>query len=442
MDSRQNDVKNVLHSDTRTTKHEHVACTVCGCVCDDLTFQVRDGRVVALEPSCPLAEAYYLGRDDGGAPVSTVMGKPVPFSLAVASAANVLRAARAPIIYGLSRSSSEGQRSAIALADFIGATIDTTASHCHAASVMAFQQVGESTCTLGETKTRADLVIYWGANPLRSHPRHLDRYALYPKGTLLPGGRADRALVVVDIEPTATSALADHTILLTPGSDFEVLTALRALVRGIPLAHHDVGADVEQLTRLAESMKKCRSGVVFFGLGLARTGLGHRNVQALLDLVTELNRYTCFYARRMRVYGDVTGADSVLCWQTGYPFSVNLGRGYPRYNPGEFSANDMLERQEVDACLLLGSEGVEKFSPSARAALARIPTIAVDYPGVAPAINPTVAFATAVYGLHRIGTAYRMDEVPIPLRQVIPSLLPSDAEVLNALRFALSQPPP
>ena len=52
----------------------------------------------------------------------------------------------------------------------------------------------------------------------------------------------------------------------------------------------------------------------------------------------------------MRIPGDVAGADSVLCWQTGYPFSVNLARGYPRYNPGEYTANQLLERQKSMPC--------------------------------------------------------------------------------------------
>ena len=89
-------------------------------------------------------------------------------------------------------------------------------------------------------------------------------------------------------------------------------------------------------------MKSCRSGVVFFGLGLSQSGMGHANVEALLRLVTELNAHTRFYARRCAVPGDVAGADSVLCWQTGFPFSVNLNRGYPRYSPGEYSANALL----------------------------------------------------------------------------------------------------
>ena len=180
-------------------------------------------------------------------------------------------------------------------------------------------------------------------------------------------------------------------------------------------------------------MKTCRCGVVFFGLGLSMTGLGHRSVEALLRLVSELNDHTRWYVRRMRVQGDVTGSDTVLAWQTGYPFSVNLSRGYPRHDPDEFSAQGVLERGEADVCLLVGSEGVERFNPAAVAHLRRIPTIVLDYPTVRSTIVPAVRFTTAVYGIHRAGTAYRMDEVPVPLRAVLPAEYPSDAEVLGRI---------
>ena len=180
-------------------------------------------------------------------------------------------------------------------------------------------------------------------------------------------------------------------------------------------------------------MKTCRCGIAFFGLGLSRTHLGHRSVEALLRLVTELNDYTRFYARRMRVSSDVTGADSVLTWQTGFPFSVNLARGYPRFNPGEFTAHDLLLRNEVDACLLVGSFGVRRFSPPAVANLRRIPTIVLDPPTLASLTPPTVRFTTAIPGVHLPGTAYRMDEMPIPLRSLLPTHYPSDAEVLRLI---------
>jgi formylmethanofuran dehydrogenase subunit B len=156
-------------------------------------------------------------------------------------------------------------------------------------------------------------------------------------------------------------------------------------------------------------------------------------IEALMLLTSELNARTRFYVRRLRGSGDVTGADNVLAWQTGYPFSVNLSRGYPRYNPGEFSANDLLERGEPDACVLVGSFGIRRFTPKAQSHLGRIPTIVLDPPTGNSEIRGTVRFTTSVYGVHLPGTAYRMDEVPIPLKAVLPAAWPSDADVLEAI---------
>jgi len=222
-----------------------------------------------------------------------------------------------------------------------------------------------------------------------------------PAGQFVPRGRADRFVVVVDVRRTASAAAANLYLPVERGRDFEALWTLRALVRGLPVSENvSTGAPLPLLRELTGRIKRCRFGIVFFGLGLSMQGVGHRSVEALLRLVTDLNDHTRFYARRMRVPGDVAGADLVLAWQTGYPFSVNLARGYPRYNPGEFSANDLLERGEVDACLLVGSEGVVRFSAVARDRLGRIPTVVLDHPTVDSVVVPTVRLTTAVYGVH------------------------------------------
>jgi len=412
---------------------EDVACTVCGCVCDDLRLTVEAGRIVHAERACSLAEPWLLAQNSREPPVALISGQTTSLDGALAHAAELLDRAKSPLIYGLSRSSTEGQKAAVRLADHLGATIDTTASLCHAPSIMALQQVGESTCSLGEIRHRADLIIYWGSNPVVSHPRHLERYSADSVGQFI-AGRSERTLVVVDIQPTATTERADLFLQIEPGRDFEALWTLRALVAGLPIpAEIHTGLPLEQLRDLAERMKRCRCGVIFFGLGVARQGIAHASVEALLRLVTDLNRHTRFHARRMRVYGDVAGADSVLCWQTGFPFSVNLARGYPRYSPGEYSADALLARGEADACLLVGSEGIGPLSSAAKQHLASIPTIILDYPTVDPPLVPDVRFTTAVYGIHRPGTAYRMDEIPIPLRPVLSTHYPSDGEVLAAL---------
>ena len=404
-------------------------------MCDDLQITVEQNRITKAAGACILAEPWFLSQNAESTPVAEIAGKSVALEEALDRAAEILAQARSPLIYGLSRSSTEGQRAAVHLADQIGANIDTTASLCHAPSIMAIQTVGESTCTLGEIRNRADFVMFWGVDPLRSHPRHMERYSVDPAGMLTPGGQRDRTVVVLDTHSTQSAERADIFLPVEKGKDFEAIWALRHLLRGRELeSTGSPGVSVEALADLADRMRNCRCGVVFFGLGLSRTGLGHLNVEALLRLVADLNHHTRFHARRMRIPGDVTGADSVLCWQTGYPFSVNLGRSYPRYNPGEFSGNELLERGEVDACLLVGSEGVAEMSAPARSHLQQIPTIVLDHPSVCTELPPTIRFTTAVYGIHRPGTAYRMDEVPIPLRAVLTSDYPSDADVLNSIR--------
>ena len=42
---------------------DNVACTVCGCVCDDLRVTVDGGRVVRAEGACQLAEPWFLAQD-------------------------------------------------------------------------------------------------------------------------------------------------------------------------------------------------------------------------------------------------------------------------------------------------------------------------------------------------------------------------------------------
>lgn len=409
-----------------------VACTACGCVCDDLRLTIDGGRIVRADGACYLAQPWLLGQGQRRPPVARIRGREVPLDDALDRAAEILRRARGPLIYGLSRSNTAGQQAAVELADRLGATVDTTAARGHAPSILALQEAGESTCTLGEVKNRADLVVFWGSDPVVSHPRHLERYSLDPPGLFCPRGRPDRALAVVDVRPTATSARADLFVRVNSGEDFDLLWALRGLLRGAePEADLVAGVPLGQLHDLISRMTSCKLGVVFFGLGLARGG--PRTVEALLRLGIDLNRRTRFYVRRMRVSGDVTGADSVLAWQTGYPFAVNLARGYPRYNPGEFTGPDMLARGEVDACLLVGGAGVRRFAPAARAALAGVPTVVLDGPDAEPVPEPDVQITTAVPGVHVGGTVYRMDEVPIPLSAVLPSPYPSDAAVLRAL---------
>jgi len=416
---------------------ENVVCAFCGCLCDDITVTVEGDRITQARSACALGKAWFLGHGQpSDHPVARIHGEPVSLEEAVEEAAQVLSQARYPLIYGLSSTSCEAQRQAVALAEALGASIDCCTSVCHGPSGMALQGFGEPTSTLGEVKNRADLIIYWGSNPAEAHPRHMTRYAVTPKGMFTPNGRKDRTVVLVDVRPTPSARAADIFLQVKPGKDFEVLWALRALVQGKPVEKSSLagtGVDIEQLTDLAEKMKTCKFGAFFVGQGLTQSRGKHMNTSAAFLLVRDLNHHTKFSLIPMRGHGNVTGIDNVLAWQTGYPFAVNFSRGYPRFNPGEYTMVDLLRRGEADAVLVVAADPVASLPAVVRKKLAGVPLVTLDSHESETSCVARVAFTTATAGINVDGTAYRMDNIPLRMHGVLPSDHPSDEEVLERL---------
>ena len=416
---------------------EHVVCAFCGCDCDDISVTVEGDRITQARNACVLGRAWFLSHGaPSDLPAARIDGQSADFERGIATAARYLAEARYPLIYGLSSTSCEAQRKSVALAEILGGCIDCCTSVCHGPSGIALQGVGEPTCTLGEVKNRADLVIYWGSNPGESHPRHMARYAVTTKGMFVPRGRKGRTVVLVDVRRTASARAADLFLQIKPGKDFEALWALQALVNGQKLnasAIDGIGLTLDELNDLSGRMKRCRFGVLFLGQGLTQTRGKHFNTSAAFLLVRELNRHTKFALMPMRGHGNVTGIDNVLAWQTGYPFGVNFSLGYPRFNPGEYTAVDVLSRGEADAALIVASDPVSSLPGKAARRLSEIPTIALDAHESETTRIARVAFTTATAGIHAEGTVYRMDNIPIRLRRVLPSPYPSDEEVLSRL---------
>jgi formylmethanofuran dehydrogenase subunit B len=422
---------------------EDATCTFCGCVCDDIDISVdtQTNHIVEAKRACVLGKAWFFNHHIDDRPDATIEGRPATYEEAIERAADILCAADYPVTYGLSDTTSEAQRVAVAITDWIGGTVDTTTSVCHGPSGMAFQGIGEVTCSLGEIKNRADFLIFWGGNPAESHPRHFTKYSLMPKGTFIPRGRKDRYAVLVDVRKTKSAKAVDLHLQLKPRSDFELAWALRALAKGVdvdPSVEQKTGISLDVLQPMVERMKAARFGAILFGMGLTMTRGKHMNSEAVLALARDMNTYgNRWVAKPMRGHGNVTGADNVVSWSTGYPFGVNLGRGYPRFNPGEFTTTDLLARGEADAALIIASDPMSNFSQPARDRLRSIPVIVLDPKLSETAKVATVAFTTATYGINTAGTVYRMDDVPIPLRPAFESPYKSDYEILKAIEESI-----
>jgi formylmethanofuran dehydrogenase subunit B len=399
---------------------EHAAtCGGCGCGCDDIEVAVAAGALEGATGTCPLGDAWLAERTAEPLPLARLDGREVDFADAVEAAAAVLGEARLPLVCGLGETDCESQRAAVALAEALGAVIDP--SDC---LTPASQAIGVSTATFGDLRDRAELVVAWRADPVASNPRLLPRLRLDRAGRA-----ADRTLVVVDAQRSATAEEADEFIELSPELDFEALWALRALIRDVPL-DRDLAArlPLDALEQLAGRLRGTRYGAV-----LHAPPAGYAKGLALLALVRDLARIAHVVALPLRRDAGARGAEDVLAWQTGYPAAVSFARGHPRARPGEFSTAGLLERNEPDAALIVGFDALRQLPQRAADNLRRIPMVVVDPRATETASAARVAFATAAAGVQREGTAHRMDGVPLTLRAPLASERVGDGEVLAAI---------
>ncbi len=463
-----------------------VTCPICGCLCDDIELTVEKNEVVKVRNGCAICESKFLGYKGHHrikTPLMRKDGKLVPVSMdeAVHAAAEILANANYPILYGWSSTSSEAQRVGVELTEEVGGIMDNTAVVCHGPSILGVQEVGIPTCTLGQIRHRADLIIYWGCDPWSAHPRHLERYTSFTEGRFensqwksymqklkaqagqkklesaarieigsthpkpqtctLPGmpqsmNKSGRKLIVVDVRKSMSAEMADYFIQVQPNKDYELMQALRVLITDGELDVDSVaGVPVEYLKDVANALVNCEFGVIFFGMGLTQTAGKFRNIEIAIQLVRDLNSRTKFTIMPMRGHFNVTGANIVSAWQSGYPYGVDFSMGYPRYNPGETTCMDVLLREENDASLVIASDPGANFPKKAVENMIKHPLIVIDPHMNATSMLGDIVFPSAFVGIEVEGTAYRMDHVPLPLKKVVepPKGVFSDEEILTRI---------
>lgn len=464
-----------------------IVCPFCGCLCDDLEIHKQGNRIVKVKNACAIGEAKFLSHSHHRTtPLIREDDKLIEttWERAIQRAAEILVDASYPLLYGWSSTNCESIKRGIELAEEVGGVIDNTSTVCHGPSVLSIHDIGISSCTLGQLRHRADLVVYWGSNPWDSHPRHVERYTMFSEGRFQESSwnryvtssrirqiqkrsqrvskiakgipepqqieptrevtrslpptmfQKKRKMIVVDVRKTRSADIADFFLQVNPNSDYEILQTLRMIVRDeYPDVEEVAGIPVELLEDIVDLLINCDLGVLFFGLGLTMSTGKHRNIDAALNLVRDLNQRTKFLIMPMRGHFNVTGANIVSTWQTGYPYAVDFSKGYPQYNPGETSAVDILSRGESDAALVIASDPVSNFPKAAVHNLLTKPLIAIDPIETPTSVVADVVLPSTFIGVETEGTVYRMDHVPLPLHKVVdpPQHLLSDEIILQKI---------
>jgi formylmethanofuran dehydrogenase subunit B len=408
---------------------DNVTCLGCGCSCDDVSVRVEDNRIVGVDPACPTGRAWF---GDGQVPSGILSnGQAVSLEQALTELVDTLVAASGHcLVYLGSDLTIEAQRAAVTLADLLKATVDSETSDTAAHGLTVAQRRGRAGATLGEIRNRGDVFLFWGVDPNQRYPRFLARYSLEPAGTQVPEGRAGRLVMSVSIGADRSLAPADFTLALAPDQEIVVLSLIRAAVLG-----NRVGSDSavgSSALQIAERLSRGRYTVLVHDAEPTSLQRNPLRVEALIALAQALNGPTRAALVSLRAGGNQVGAESMLTWQTGYPFAVDYALGYPEYRPDQ-RATSRLPAGRYRAALIVGRLSPENGRPQAFSELRP----AMIGPRATEAPFPTsLAIDTGVAGIHDGGTAYRMDEVPLTLRPSVEGPR-SAVDVLQALAAAI-----
>jgi formylmethanofuran dehydrogenase subunit B len=417
-----------------TTKTE-VPSPFCGIGTDDLVLNVDGKSINVLANGCAINTPAF--EQAIGDMVPRVNGEEVALEVAVAQAADILKASNQTLIGGCA-TDVNGMRALVSLADHNGAVVDNVAFNTTRRNILALQDSGWMTTTLAEVKNRCDLLVVIGTDIEKVSPRFFEHF-IWNESPMFLEASTQCQVVYLGKEPSGQSAVSPvgvrPQVLPCADEDLpEVVAVLRALVKGNNISHYEVdGLALTDLQALAKQLKEAAYGVVTWSAGSLDFPHAELTVQVICELVKDLNEKTrCSGLPLGGSDGDQT-ANQVTAWLTGYPARLSFAKGFPEYDPYLYDGQLLLENKEVDALLW-----VHDFNSKALPPEGVVPTIVIGRSGMCFEKEPAVFIPVGTPGIDHCGHAFRMDGVvAIRLQKLRESGLPSTAEVLTLIDQAL-----
>jgi formylmethanofuran dehydrogenase subunit B len=181
---------------------------------------------------------------------------------------------------------------------------------------------------------------------------------------------------------------------------------------------------------LLNFLSSASDGVILFGADPA----GRVCLSELLGLCMDLEN--CGLGRwevlPLLEGSNTAGAAQTLLAECGFPASVRFTSQEAEYSAQEWSAENLLERGEIDLVIWAGAESW--LSPAAMEKMNKIPSIVLSCQP--PAWTPAAWLRVARFGIESRGTALRLDGIPISLEAPFHNAAAEMASVLARLEEA------
>lgn len=401
----------------------NLVCTGCGSLCDDIQVEIKNNHIARIENACAKGAAFVYALDNPERRTTClVRHKEVPLERAIGEAKHLLLEAKRPLIFGLDNSTLEAQAKAIRLARELGAVIDDASSFSYAGLIQGLLDVSPRTCSLSQIRDKADLLIYWGSNPLHSQPRHLSRFSYYSYTDYDEAGWLPKVkMTCVEVRDTELTSICKPAFKLIPGGDREFIREVLSIIKG--------GEGTDEAKAFLELIKNSQVCVIFCGRGLIYSVNG--NFDLFNEMVEGLSQWTEVSVIPMIDEFNMLGFNKSLREETGYISQVSFHGGI--IHGTELSFLEQVRRELPDCVLIAGSDPFAILPQSLSRKLATMKVICLGNIVTSTTNAAEVVIATAAPGLESSGKVVRMDGEEVNLLEIKKSTYPSEEEVLEQL---------
>jgi len=400
-------------------------CTGCALLCEDIEAIVENNRIKEIRNACRRGAARMKGCMNRLVP--SIAQKPADIESSIKKAAQILRNAKSPMLFGFDNSTSEAQIKGIQLARKINAIIDDTSSFCQGILIENILHKKLRTCSLDDIRNKADVLVYWGSDAQDSQPRHLSRFSYFPRGESRQRGyEEDRLAIAIDVRESNTAKICKgHFYRIPLKGDREFILALMEALSGKAPAY-----DTKNILGLASILKKAQFGGIFVGIGLTYSIKNDFEIlTALADMLPKFNIMPMVGHYNMR------GFNEVLFKETGFVNRVRFeGNGV---QDNKYAIIEALKNKSIDALVVVGSDPVLSLPRIVIPHLASIPVVCIDPCQTFTSGIATVNIPSAASGVESSGSAVRMDGKVIGLKKILETNYLSDEDIMKRLMEAV-----
>jgi formylmethanofuran dehydrogenase subunit B len=402
-----------------------VTCTGCALLCEDIEVVLENGRIKESRNACRRGAARFRGCKNRLAPF--VNNKQTDIDTAIKKAAEILKNAKSPMLFGWSNSTCEAHVKGIQLAKKLNAAIDDTSSFCQGLLIERALHKKFRTCSLEDVRNKADVLVYWGSDAQDSQPRHLSRFSVFPRGESRQRGyEEDRLAIAIDVRESNTAKICKgHFYRIPLIGDREFILALMDALSGKMPKY-----DAKRILELSGFMKKAEFGVIFAGIGLTYS------IKDDIDILVSLaDMLPNFHVMPMVGHYNMRGFNEALFKETGFVNRVKFENKPVHDN--KYAIVEALKAKSIDALLVAGSDPISNLPRSVLPHLTSIPVICIDPCVTLTSKIAAVTIPAAASGLECGGSAVRMDGKVIEISKVVENSYLTDAQILTRLMEGL-----